>query len=371
MRTLLSFLLCFVLGPAFSQLVETVATHPTIVDGLHVDEDGLVYTTPGGLMGGNAIGVYDPISDEYNPSFASGIFGGIDIDQFNDSMLAVTAYDNNSLYQVNKNTGVVEQLVTGFDGPSGIAVDQENMIYVANYGAPPTYNGNTIYKVRPSGESWVYIESDLLFQVQAMAFNPAGELVVYSQNMLYKVNSLDSSLVEWTPIDNKLNNMVYREADQSFYAASITGHLIHKITADGEVSVFTGSSMGYADGDISEAFFTRPLGIGITDDGDHIYISESGPGRLRRVLMSSALNTEQQRADEFTVYPNPVNDFLSIKGSTTIDEWRIFDSGGAVKFKGRSEPREFKIKLISLAAGKYTIELKAGSGVVRKNFIKN
>jgi len=371
MRTLLSLLLSLIIWPSFSQYVETVATHPRIVDGLHVDENGLVYTTPGGLMGGNSIGIYNPDSDEYNPNFASGIFGGIDIDQFNDSMLAVTAYDNNSLYQVNKNTGEVEQLATGFDGPSGIAVDQENIIYVANYGAPPTYNGNTIYKVRPSGESWIYIESDLLFQTQAMAFNPEGELVVYSQNILYKVNPTDSSLVEWTAIENKLNNMVYREDDQSFYAASITSHLIHKITDQGEVSVFTGSSQGYADGPIADAFFTRPLGIGITEDGAFLYISESGPGRLRRVDMNSQLNTEHQPTEEFVLFPNPAGSHLDIKGSTSINEWSIFDSAGVVRLKGHPNSSGFRINLDSLTLGKYVIELKADSELVRKSFIKN
>jgi len=371
MKTFLGFIFYFLVITTYSQIVETVATNPTIVDGLHVDEAGLVFTTPGGLMGGTGIGVYNPGTDAYTANFVTGIFGGIDIDQFNDSMLAVTAYDNNSLYEVNKNTGQVEQLATGFDGPSGIAVDQENTIYVANYGSPPTYNGNTIHKVLATGEKWVYIESELLFQVQAMAFNPEGELVVYSQNMLYKVNPSDSSLVEWTAIENKLNNMVYREEDQSFYATSITSHLIYKITDQGEVSVFSGSSLGYADGAFNEALFTRPLGIGITEGGESLYISESGPGRLRRVIMNSQLNTERQPAEDFVVFPNPVGDYLEIKGSAVINEWSIFDSAGVMRSKGRPNSSEFRINLDSLPSGKYVIELGAETQLIRKSFIKN
>jgi len=370
MKVLAAFLLLFVYLKCQSQIVETAASHPTIVDGLHMDENGIVYTTPGGLMGGTGIGVYNSETAAYTPNFATGIYGGIDVDQFNDSMLAVTAYDNNSLYQVNKVSGEVSLLATNFDGPSGIAVDNDNNIYVANYGSPPSYNGNTIHKVMPNGDSWVYVESPLLYQPQAMEFNSEGELVIYSLNKLFKVSSEDSTLVEWVPIPNKLNNMVYREMDNSFYATSIQAHLVHKITDEGEVSIFAGSSMGYVDGSTNEALFSRPLGIAIHPNGNEFYISESGTGRLRHILLNEFLFTEKNDRIDLKVYPNPAENLIKIDCSVVIDKWRIFDGSGKLILNDTSNSNSFEIPIGSLTPGHHYIEFHTENDFTRMSFMK-
>ena len=81
-----------------AQFVETVVPyHTKIVDGLHVDSNGDVFTTSGGLVGGVEIGKYDVSEDEYDANFAIGFSGPIDIDLYKDSLFVITNFDNNTV----------------------------------------------------------------------------------------------------------------------------------------------------------------------------------------------------------------------------------------------------------------------------------
>ena len=68
-----------------AQNVEKVVSNPRIVDGLHVDASGNIYTTPGGLMQGFAIGKATPEGD-FDSNFRAGFNGPIDIDENSDGV---------------------------------------------------------------------------------------------------------------------------------------------------------------------------------------------------------------------------------------------------------------------------------------------
>lgn len=92
MKNTITFFLLFFIGILNAQQVETVVSHPKIVDGLHIDQAGIFYTTAGGLVGGNEIGKYDPFTDTFDPYFATGFFGTINISQHQDRLFVVTNY---------------------------------------------------------------------------------------------------------------------------------------------------------------------------------------------------------------------------------------------------------------------------------------
>lgn len=184
---------CFILSTA--QTVETVVTHPKIVDGLYVDTQGNIYTTPGGLVNGTHIGKYDIETESFDPNFAAGFAGPINIAAYQDSLLIVTNYDNNTVYSHNLNTNQNNTITSGLDGPAGIVVDNADNIYISNWGEWPPGAGHQIHRISPSGSVHVYVDSSALYRPQAICINYLNEVIVNSGDNLYKVNAVDSSLV--------------------------------------------------------------------------------------------------------------------------------------------------------------------------------
>ena len=360
MKHFYTLLLLFTFNFGFSQQVETVASHPKIVDGLHVDEEGNVYTASGGLVGGNTIGKYTVSNDSFDAFFASGFFGTIDIDVVQDSLFIVTNFDNNSVSHYNRNTGIVSQIATSLDGPAGIAVDTNGNAFITNFGAPPAYTGHEITKITPSGNVSVYIDSSVLFRLQAICFNHNNELVVHSEESLYKVNAADSSLVHWVDLGFGVGNMTLRQEDSCIYACAggATDQII-KITSSGVVSVLSGISSGYQDGDISVALFTNPLGIAFSPNEDTLYISEAAQGnRLRRILFNQVADLFIPQKDLVSVYPNPATDFVHVHSDNEEMTVRISDVlGNCVLRNDLFFSNEGMIDVSHLNPGIYLMEI--------------
>lgn len=363
MKQTYTILLLFFFGLLNAQQVETITSHPKIVDGLHVDPAGIIYTTSGGLVGGNEIGRYDPSTDTFDAFFATGFFGTINIEQYQDSLFAVTNFDNNTVSRYNLNTGIVDVLATSLDGPAGIAIDTNDNIYVTNFGAPPTYSGHIITKIRPDGLSSVYIDSSALFRIQAICFNHENVMVVHSQESLYKVNASDSSLVHWVDLDHEVGNMTLRNQDSCIYACAggETDRII-KINPDGVISVFSGSSAGYLDGDIDEALFSNPLGIAFSPSEDTLYISEAlGSNRLRRILFNQVADLFIPLKESISLYPNPATETIHIQSDFEELTVQIRRSTGEIVLEKKLFTAQSTINIQHLSTGIYFIELTHGS----------
>lgn len=369
-RRLLTVFLFSMVSVLYGQQVETIISHPKIVDGLHVDPAGNVYTASGGLVGGFEIGKYIPSTNQFNAFFANGFFGPIDIDQYQDSLLVVTNFDNNTASTYNMNTGQVSLLSSGLDGPAGIAIDSNDNIYITNFGAPPAYTGHTIQKITPQGLSYVFVDSSALLRPQAICFNGQGELIVHSSQSLYKVNFADSSLVHWVSLGVGVGNMAYRNQDSSIYAcAGGNFDRIMRIDAQGIVSVFSGSTDGYQDGHISAALFSNPLGIAMSPNEDTIYISEAGTARrLRRIIMDQSTGSVTSLNQTIEIYPNPVSDYLHIRTSQHESlEIEIVDVLGNRIYATKLEQADGLLDLAGLPAGIYFVQVTGlGERITRK-----
>ena len=301
-------LVFFVAIQSQAQVVETMLSFPTITDGMDVDAEGNLYTTSGGLAG-NTVGQFNLELDVFVPGYINGLYGPTDVDFLNDSILIITNYDIGIMSSYNFNTTELVTIAEGLDGPAGIATNEEGEIYVTNWGGPPTYNGHTITKISPSGESWVYIDSELLYRPQAITYNHEQTLIVHSNWKLYKIQESDSTLHFWTDLGAGVANMVFREKDSCIYGTSVGSHQILKIDILGNVEVFAGSSVGYEDGEVSDAKFTSPLGITFSPGEDTLYVSEGGDiNRLRRIILTdfSGIDDMDIMNDGVSVYPNPL-----------------------------------------------------------------
>lgn len=365
-----SALLCIGLN---AQVVETIISHPELRDGLHVDPQGNIYTSSGGFAGFE-VGKYDIQEQTFEPNFATGFFGPVDVDQYRDSLLIVTNYDNNTVSSHNLNTGQNRIIADGLDGPSGIAIDAEDNIFVASWGNAPNYAGRQIHRIHPNGTVTSYINSSLLYRPQAMTFGLDGVLVLNSNGTLYRVNAADSTLQQWINLGENTGHMVFRQADSCIYATA--SNRILKIAPDGSVSVFAGSSEGYQDGPLEDARFKGLLGIHFSPGEDTLYVCDSGyggaMGRLRRIILGMPVNTTQQSLEEqdALVFPNPARQHFSItmatQGPTPI---KILDALGRVVYVKEDFENRLELDVSAFASGMHTIRINHPAGLITKTLV--
>ncbi len=374
--TLLSIILIFQAVQVYAQTVETVVSDPKILDGLHVDSEGNIYTTSGGLANGVDIGKYNVSTSEWNSSFATGFSGPIDIVEDQNGLFVVTNYDNNTVSSLDLNTNQVTTIATGLDGPSGLVKDDNGNIYVANFGAPPTYSGHQIHKITPSGQVSIFVDSNLISTLQPMTINGDGDLIIESQGNLYKIDLQTADIQFWASVGMNIGHLKFRPKDSHIYATAPQAHKILKIDTQGVVTVFSGSVAGYNDGPIGEALFRNPLGIEFSPDEDIIYISEAGystpTGRIRRIILDP-LGVDDFELASANISPNPGSDEFTISLPSVFDELdiKVFNIiGTQVISEEFSNRKSIKIDVSKLSSGQYIVHLITNKGLVVKKFIK-
>lgn len=74
------------------------------------------------------------------------------------------------------------------------------------------------------------------------------------------------------------------------YVADTYNHRIRKITPDGMVTTFAGSTVGYAEGIGTEAKFNTPMGIA-TDAAGNVYVADSENHKIRKINQSGTVTT--------------------------------------------------------------------------------
>ena len=315
-------LITLIFGFAFAQTVETVVSHPKIVDGLFVDHAGNVYTCAGGLLGGNEIGMVGP-SGAYT-TFADGMAGSIDLVADEAGIFYITNYDDNTLKRYDPGTGVSTNLATNLNGPAGVEIDDNGYLYVTVFGAPPSYSGRDVLKISSTGIIDTLASGLDFFRPQGIAFDDSGNLYVANTftGKIVKIDTATGGVTTLTSLSSKAVGLTFH--DGSLYVAGGNGsHSIYKVEMDGTYSVFAGTgAAGGSDGPLSTAEFYKPLDIEFTSSGDTAYVSEAGANRLRRILLTP-VGIDSRTDPQISISPNPTSGVLRIKY-----EWeeRRFDS---------------------------------------------
>eukprot|EP00735_Rhodelphis_limneticus_P008819 TRINITY_DN2301_c0_g1::TRINITY_DN2301_c0_g1_i1::g.6896::m.6896 TRINITY_DN2301_c0_g1::TRINITY_DN2301_c0_g1_i1::g.6896 ORF type:complete len:513 (+),score=217.50,sp/Q8VZ10/SOQ1_ARATH/29.54/7e-20,sp/Q8VZ10/SOQ1_ARATH/29.39/1e-16,sp/Q8VZ10/SOQ1_ARATH/32.88/6e-08,NHL/PF01436.16/8e-09,NHL/PF01436.16/0.019,NHL/PF01436.16/2.3e-08,NHL/PF01436.16/0.017,NHL/PF01436.16/0.006,BTB/PF00651.26/2.8e-22,SGL/PF08450.7/0.0056,SGL/PF08450.7/4.5e-06,SGL/PF08450.7/1e+02,DUF839/PF05787.8/0.00097,DUF839/PF05787.8/1.1e+0 len=136
-----------------------------------------------------------------------------------------------------------------FNNPTGIALDGEGNIFVADSG------NHRIRKITSDGT--------------VSTFSGTG-------NASYTNGNLTTAEYN-TPVDLAF------AADSTLYIVDSANHRIRKVTTDGNVNTIAGSGKpGKTDGFMTGASFNEPKGIAIADDGT-IYVADSGNHCIRQI----------------------------------------------------------------------------------------
>ncbi len=361
-----------------AQITETLASHPTIRDGVHVDDNGDIYTTSGGFVGGVTLGKYDVGSETFDPSFISSVSGPIEVGEKQDGTLVVTNFDNNTVSEVDPITGVSTLIASGLDGPAGLVVDDNDAVYVTNFGSQAPFSGHQIHKISSNGDVTILVDDAVtLNMLQAITINNEGDLIIHSEQKLYKVDPVTGDLTFWVSVGKSIGNMTFREEDNCIYATSPQNHQILKIDENGTVSIFAGSVAGYQDGDLANALFRNPLGIDFSLDENTIYIAEAGyttsSGRLRQIVLDANLSiVENETASNFMVYPNPTKGIVTFSNfKEVVSSIEVYDISGRLVAKYDSIfDNSTQIDLSDRTLGLYLVKVFSSMGLQTFKIIK-
>lgn len=260
---------------AQNAVVRTLADLPGATGGVSMDRQGNIYVADiGAAPGRRGTTVY-----KVTPQ------GGVSVFAQDANLLGASgnAFDSKgnfyqSSLQLNHVTkispeGDVSIFVSqGIRGPVGLVFDKQDTMYVANC------IGRTIQKVTPEGESALFAFSNL--------FNCPNGIAIDEDENIYVANINDGRVLKVTPDGtvtlfvnvpgNGNGHITY--ADGFFYMVSRSGARIYTLSLDGELELLAGTGQrGHDDGPSLEATFSLPNDLGISPDGNILYINEAIP----------------------------------------------------------------------------------------------
>ena len=89
------------------------------------------------------------------------------------------------------------------------------------------------------------------------------------------------------------------------------------------------------------------------------------------VTVESILNSEEFKEDSFKIYPNPVDDILTVFGTKTINTIYVFDVAGKKVYSEHPNTKESRINLTAVQSGVYFVKIISGTSVRLVRVVKN
>lgn len=276
--------LTLVKQPEISTLVSDFPAN----DGLSIDEAGNIYASDFGVWsstGGSGSKIFKITPQGDVTEFATGLHGPLgNIPDGQGNLLVVD--DNNGtrgkIVRISTDQSV-QDLAEIPGWPAGIALDENDNIYVSNY------QQATIHKLTPQGQLSVLAEDQRLLGAVGIVYD--------GSNFLYAANYNDGTILK-IDLNGQVDLITKINVVQNFgigymtllgdqlYATGIGDHNVYKISLDGKVEVLAGNGTGkQSDGLSFEAGFASPNGITADPGKNVLYISDFASAGLRKIQL--------------------------------------------------------------------------------------
>ena len=90
--------------------------------------------------------------------------------------------------------------------------------------------------------------------------------------------------------------------------------------------------------------------------GDTLVVQDAPTNNLTII---NNLGINNIKSDEFVIYPNPVKDYLTIKGNSVVNKVTVFNSLGQILFEKNQNNSEFSLDLSNLSSGNYYVKVES------------
>lgn len=198
-----------------------------------------------------------------------------------------------------------------FSAPKGVAIDRSQNIYIADFA------NHAIRKITPEGvvttyagtgnKGWVDgVANESKFRFPSgLAVDNDGNVFVadYLNHCIRKISTNGmvstfagdgvSGYVNGRSMNSRFNSPsdIVIDSEDNLYIVDSENNQIRKITKEGDVSTFAGSAIsGDKDGKRSQARFKTPLGIAI-DGNDNLYVADNGNNKIRKITKDGEVTT--------------------------------------------------------------------------------
>jgi len=362
--------LATLLTVASSAQTVTTFTDGTPDDAIAIDSNGDIYASN---FVGDAIFKFD--SNGTATAFVSGLNtpNGIDFDS--NGNLYVSDFSGTEILRYDSN-GVLDNTISIPGNPSGMikAWDNDDMIYTR-------YTANTINRITPGGDITEVSSDPALNGPVGLAYDNNGQLYVanYNNREVFKV--LANGDLEYIATVGTVGNLGFIAFGHGMlWGTGINDHKIYLIdpTEIDEVSIYAGSALGGADGDISQATFNRPNGILFSDDENILYITDFGSKNLRIITgVTLSVNDNTLNRSDVQLVPNPATDKLNIRINTSEigdASLKVYDVLGKTLFSSElilnGNLASSIVDVSAWNSGTYFVEITSQNGSITKRFIR-
>ena len=371
-KLLLLALAMLLMRPLVAQTVSTLATNLGVGgDGIFAAPSGDLFVSGGATPTGPASVVLRVTADGEVSTFAD-VFNAVGIYMDRAGDLFVNNYRANTVSRISP-AGEVTTIATNLNGPAGIVVNSRDEILVAEFGANGSGRGAAVKKVSRDGTVEPFISGNGLLDPLGIAVDEDDNVYVANWNTGEIFQSDGETTTLFAEIGGRVNQIAY--AGGYLYVPSPSLRKVFRVDGDGNVEHIAGTgASGSADGPALEATFGRPNSITVGTDGRTLYVIDADAQSVRVIHPASGTDVESdphpRGFDLHQNYPNPVRG-LSRIGFTLQESGRvrlaISDVLGRevlVLIDGvcAAGTHEAVLDAAGLAAGAYVYRLEAGEG---------
>ena len=348
----------------FAQLILAISVHSQIVTTLYNSPsfqftDDIIEDSDGNLYGADYSGsnVYKLTPEGDVSVFLSGLDSPNGLAFDSNGNLFVADNTGNLIYKVAPDGTTLETY--DFTNPSGLIkeFDSDTIVFTS-------YNPSSLNKLAPDGTILPYFNDPVLNGPVGMAYDEFNNLYVanFNNRRIYRIDGQELIYIAQVPGASFTSCGFITHANGFLYATNFSTHRVYKINPFYTDSIvgYYGSSFGTSDGAYNQAQFSNPNGIRASLSGDSIYVTQYDDGAIR-IMKDLILSNQNEQIPSTTVaYPNPVVTELHIEPDHlfTVRSLDIIDSSGRLVKALEVESNDLiNVHLEGLEQGNYFVRL--------------